>query len=101
MLETGLDVGWIAKIGRYTVHSTLKSWGEVRSHFRASMTPDVDVIVTGELDHTAHTYRFGLGLEWESGKEKEKPKKCFWTRFAQRLTTFMWRVGTMGVSEAK
>jgi hypothetical protein len=98
MLRTGLDAGWIATIGRYTVHSTLKSSGEVASSFKAAMTPDADVIVTGELDHQAHAYRFGMGLEWETGKEK--PPERTVKKWQQRILSFLWSFGTKGVSGA-
>jgi hypothetical protein len=65
MLDTGLEIAWIAKIGRFTVQSALKSWGEVKSSFRAKMTPQATMIVTGELNHEAHAYKFGVALQWD------------------------------------
>jgi hypothetical protein len=99
MLATGLDIGWIAKIGKYTVHSSVNSAGAVKSHFRAAMTADADIIVTGNLNHYDHTYRFGIALESESGKVKAEPG--VWKRFQRRFDTFLWGFGLKGFSEAR
>jgi hypothetical protein len=76
-LRTGLDLAWMAKIGRFTAHSVLKSSGEVRSSFRAKMTEQAAVLVTGELDHVAHAYRFGVALEWDQ-RQPLAPKPRGW-----------------------
>jgi hypothetical protein len=75
-LRTDLEVAWIAKLGRFTSQSTLKLWSEVKSSFKAQFTPQAAVVVTGELNHEAHAYRFGLALEWD--QREPLPKRRGW-----------------------
>jgi hypothetical protein len=71
-LSTGFTAGWIGKIGKYTVHSTVRSTGEVKSHFSAAMTPEMDIAVAAELNHVEHKYKIGLALEWNTGLPKKE-----------------------------
>jgi hypothetical protein len=70
-LASEIELGWVAKIGRYTIHSAIKSWGDLRSHFRASFLPGFDLSFSGHLDHSEHRYRFGMALEWDTPSKKE------------------------------
>jgi hypothetical protein len=70
-LASELELGWVTKIGRSTIHSAIKSWGDVRSLFGASVLPGVDLVFTGHLDHSEHRYRFGMSLEWDAPAKKE------------------------------
>jgi hypothetical protein len=69
-LRGEVEVGWMAKIGRYTIHSAAKSTGEIRSHFGAEMLPGFSVAFSGYLDHAEHAYQFGMSMEWETPKKQ-------------------------------
>jgi hypothetical protein len=86
-LTTWVGIGWIARIGRYTIHSTVRSSGEVKSHFRAEMTPEADLVVTADLNHIEHRYRFGMGLEWETGIPR--PQTGLWNQLRRSLRGFL------------
>jgi hypothetical protein len=71
-LNSMVEVGWKANIGKYIIHSCVNSNMEVKSLFVIGVTPTFDFMVSGHLDHKAHAYRFGLSLSWCPESKKKK-----------------------------
>lgn len=63
-LISGLTLGWKARIGKCQVHSAVNLLGELKTHFRVSITPRCDLVLTEHLDHPNCAYRTGIALAW-------------------------------------
>lgn len=64
-LNSSVSIGWKATIGKNVVHSAFSTEGLVKTHYRRHVTEKMDFIVSGFLNHQAHSYQLGIGLAWE------------------------------------
>ena len=70
-LLSSVTMGWKARIGRCQIHSAVNTFGELKTHFRVSLTPRCDFVLTEHLDHQSCAYRTGIALAWYA---EPKPK---------------------------